>query len=100
MAGVPLVERAAAFQIDHLDAPKCVTAGQGAIDLFGQRRRGEGADQHGKRRGKHAVSHLPVTFDSSQIRSKRVITTNVPSSGTPTTTPTPRTDAAYPRVAG
>jgi hypothetical protein len=44
--------------------------------------------------------HLPVTFDSSQISRISTITMQVPVSGMPTTTPTPQSDAAYPKVAG
>src|SRR5207247_2614401 len=71
------------------------------FDTLGQRSRHQlpcgGPPGH---QSPHRFGHLPVTFDSSQIRDNSAITINVPSKGIPMTTPTPSPSAMYPSVAG
>ena len=102
VVGVELVQGLAGGEVHDLYAPEGGARGGRGIDQFlDALRQGGGTDSWAhKQKQRGGEFHLPVTFDSSQIRSSSAITRNVPSSGIPTTTPTPHFDAAYPSVAG
>src|SRR5579883_125464 len=106
---VPLIQHLAALEIHRLDAPESVRPRQHLVDLFRQRS-GMHGNHDGRQQRREAdpaapdpqspIPHFPVTFDSSQISSSSPITMKVPTSGMPSTTPTPKRAAAYPSVAG
>ncbi len=95
MVGVEFVQRLAGGQVQDLYAPEGGARGGRGIDQFlDALRQGGGRQLGAKQKQRGGEFHLPVTFDSSQIRSNSAITRNVPSSGIPTTTPTPHIEAA------
>ena len=95
MIGVAFVHRPAGREIYYLDSPegrlrrraRC----QQAFDFLGERGSRCGC---GEQREDGESFHRPVTFDSSHISSKSVITRKVPRSGSPITTPIPTAPAA------